>query len=312
MTLTLTARARAAVLGLVLALTAGLAAVAQQADAAEPYRKVVADVRKTPNVNGPHVHLRVADLNALFDLSQGRFREQLRMLKAEKPHVILLQEVADRTRVLKTWAARNGYRVYLPGGTRDTWKNHSVVLWKNNGRFRVLGYEARVGSDALTRPGGGHVGRRYLATVRVLDRVSRQPLAFTSTHASPDTFVRSADGWRPRWGTATLAGFRRHMRAIRSLVLANKGAITILGGDLNSPARHEHKWAGFQTQRFGDLLRSNHQALGHVGTLTTRDGAAIDYLYLTKTRRIDFAHQRVIDNYSDHHALVADLRVAQR
>lgn len=302
--------ARVAVAALaLLTVVAGLTTGTGRASATEDYSRVVADVSKPADVPGPSYSLRVANLNTLFTLSDSAFLAQMRVLRDKRPNVILLQEVAERTVVLRDWARRNGYRIYQPGGTRDIWKNASVVLWKDNGRFRVLGYENRLGSLPLTRPGGGHVGTRYLTTVRLRDKLSGQPLAFTSTHATPDVYLRTQDGYRPWWGTDTLTWFRRHMRAVRELVIANRAHITVLGGDFNAPARHEHQWYGFPTHRFGDLLESNHQALGRV---PTRGGGAIDYVFATETRRIGFFRQQILDTYSDHNAMIMDFRVAVR
>lgn len=292
------------VLGVVTTLLAGGSA------GAAPYRKVTADDTAPAGVAGPSVSLRIANLNTDFALGRAAYLAQLRMLKAERPQVIFLQETAERTRLLRSWAKRNGYRVYLPGGIRKPWKNASVVLWRNNGRFKVLGYEARLGSHPLTRPGGGHIGARYLATVRVWDRLSRQALALTSTHATPNAWRKVRGVNQPWFGTETYAGFQRHMRATKNLVAANGKRLTILAGDFNSPARFEAEWRGFQTHRFGDALRSNHEAFGIEQTYDT--GGSLDYVYVNRSRRIGFARQRFIDTYSDHRAMVMDLRIRKR
>ena len=300
-------------LAVALTVSAGLVVADQPAARAdEPYKRLVAEKKRDPRIPGDDVHLRVADLNALFTLSTNKFVAQLRMLRDMDPQVILLQEVADRGRVLNTWAKRNGYRIWLPGGPRAHVKNHSVVLWKDSGRFQVLARELRLGSTALTRPGGGHVGVRYLSTVRMRDRRSNQRISFTSTHATPDAYVKADGRWRPRWGSEALTKFRRHMRRTRELVNANGSSLSVIGGDFNAAHRYEKDWYGFMSDRFGDLLRSNHQSLGRIGTMTTKNGWAFNYIYTNrKPRRIGYAAARVYDTYSDHHAVVVDFRVKQ-
>lgn len=302
-------------LALVTALTGGALAAdvttAADSTAAAPYAKKIEDVRGNAGMKAPSVPIRVASLNAYYPLGLTKYVAQLRLLNSYKPQIILLQETQNHWRSVKTWARKHGYNGYFPS-TTDKWKNESVVLWRNNGRFHALSRVLRKAAPAVKRPNGRTVPTRYHATVRLKDRVSGQTLSVTSVHTHPETFLWPPKTVRPTWGTQTLAGFRTQMKSIKKLFKATPASdVSLIGGDFNAPNSHEAKWAGFQTKTFGNLLRSNHKALREVGTVRDRFGkpVAIDYLYTNRNARVGFARQQVIDTYSDHHALIFDLRL---
>lgn len=283
---------------------------------AGPASVAVADT-EVGKVSEDRVALRVATLNTRFDkVSDAAFLDQLDTLHRQGPNVLLLQETQHRLRPMRRWAARHGYFLYAPGDGSSS-RHESVVLFRRDGRFTFRDADLRLGSGHVRRAGGVKMAPRYIATVRVLDRRTNRHLAFSSTHAVPEVQYWPGEEIAPRHGTSTLRAFLGHMRAIRSQVRANarKGAISILGGDLNAGAEYEGAWKGFMSDVFGSLMVSNHAALGRVPTFVADSDSqerSIDYIFASRSPSITFVSQQTIDVVSDHHALVVRFLVAPR
>ena len=71
------------------------------------------------------------------------------------------------------------------------------------------------------------------------------------------------------------------------------------------------------TDSFGDVMVSNHEALGRIATYPPdapgQDPRALDYVWADRSRRVTFTAQQTLPVVSDHDALITDLalKVAQ-
>ncbi len=292
-------------LAALVALLGGVPAGIPQATAAEQ-TSTVAISRPLPWVG-----LRAVSLNVNFALTDAAVSRQLTVSHRWSPDVLFVQEVADRRALLVSWAARRGYRLYAPGGQVDA-RHESVVLYRDSGRFDLVSAFVTAGSAPVRRASGDLIGPRFIATVRVHDRLSGQLLSLSSTHLVPE--VQWWGRERPRNGTATLAAFRNHVEQVRVILErdARTGAVSVIGGDFNASAAREAAWPGFMTRVFGDLAVSNHDALGLIGTHepdVPADRRAIDYVYGSRDARLRFLAQATVDVASDHHALIVDLQL---
>lgn len=260
------------------------------------------------------VPLRVANANTRFELKTEGFIAQLDRINAEDPDVILLQETAERLTALRRWSKYHDYYLYAPGSGTST-EHESTVLIERSGRFSLQQTSVRLASRPVARESGGTIPPRYITTVRVLDRASNRSISFSSTHVVPEVQFWPPDKVTPRYRTETLKGARQHYATIRAQQRANQavGAITILGGDLNTGVEYEGAWEGFPTRTFGSVLVSNHEALGRVETFVNKpvpgDVRAIDYVFASRDARTQFVAQKTIDTRSDHHAMIVDLAI---
>lgn len=267
-----------------------------------------------------HVGLRVVNLNTHFRLGDRRFMNMMNKVDAQNPHVIFVQEVQFRDKKIAQWAKKHGYR-YL--WAKDDARQESTVLWKP-GRFKLISTSHRLGSPALKRANGDTIRPRYIATVRLRDKRSGKRLSFSSTHAVPEVMwwpgqekekgAPTPFDIKPRAGTKTLRGFKRHIRAIRAQADADRSAgfISVIGADLNAGYEYESRWRGFQTHKLGRLLHSNHEVLGQIPTYRDRHGdRSIDYVYARRTTALKWRFHQSQNVPSDHHMITVDFAVAK-
>lgn len=258
---------------------------------------------------------RVATLNILSDISEARFKADLRNVGG-RAEIIGLQEVHNRGPLIREWASNNGYSVWIP---EKAWAKEPTILAKRS-EFERLDQDATFVCDSAGE--GTPPPPRWIVWAKYKHLPSGRTLVHVNTHVNSaiEDFTNGRPGHPtnlPRTDDAEL-----HIRRIRELV-RNKADTNevVVTGDFNVDYVPDQRvqYANFpyvaleNRQEGTPGIRSSYSRLG-VTTLGTHGDRHIDYVYAwlrtPGARVMDMEEHYVFaDTESDHNGLVTRFRM---
>lgn len=254
----------------------------------------------------------VASMNMYRKLTDGQAAADARRLTGRAGLDVVGWQEANRygavLKSLRGWDTKT-----FPFGNR---RSELAVSWRSSEFRLVSARQTQVADGVSARVGRYPFGNRLVAVVTLEHKGTGQRLTVINAHL-PQA-IEDLD--RPGRWTPTINAFRARNQLTRIAgIWRDASARWIVGtGDYNFDALADarHRLSGAPRRAFGDLAVSSYQRLGFdVAPTFPSNGRRIDYVWADREAyragRIRFTGQWVVGGmYSDHNALVAQLRLS--